>query len=85
MKFMSPITICNKIYKKIINFYYQLKYDFFFYKKKQTYLFNKLYLNRVEGLKKIEEIKTNVNNDPYNNSLNELCRILVLLDHIILF
>ena len=41
MKFMSPITICNKIYKKIINFYYQLKYDFFFYKKnKHIYLIN---------------------------------------------
>jgi predicted O-methyltransferase YrrM len=57
MKFMSPITIFNKIYKKSINFYYQKKYDFFFYKKKQTHLFNKLYLNRIEGLKKIEEIK----------------------------
>ena len=57
MKFISPITICNKIYKKIINFYYQKTYDFSFYEKKQNYLFNKLHLDRMEGLKKIKKIK----------------------------
>ena len=42
MKFISPITICNKIYKK---------YYFLFYEKEQTYLFNKLYLNKIDDLK----------------------------------
>jgi len=57
MKFISPITIFNKIHTKIINFYYQRRYDFFFYEKEQTYLFNKLNLDRIQGLKKIEKIK----------------------------
>jgi len=66
MKFITPITMLNKIYKKIINFYYQKKYDFFLISEEQTYLFKKLNLNRIEGLKKIEEIKkkfTFLNND----------------------
>ena len=57
MKFISPITICNKIYNKILNLYYQKTYDLSFYEKKQNYLFNKLNLNRIEGLRKIKKIK----------------------------
>jgi predicted O-methyltransferase YrrM len=69
MKFISPITICNKIYKKIINFYYQKRYDFLFFEKEQTYLFNKLNLDRIEGLKKIEKIKKEYNfiNNPMSS------------------
>jgi predicted O-methyltransferase YrrM len=57
MKFISPITICNKIYNKILNLYYQKTYNLSFYEKKQNYLFNKLNLDRLEGLKKIKQIK----------------------------
>jgi predicted O-methyltransferase YrrM len=59
MKFLSLYLISKKIYQKIINFFYQKKYNFSFYEKEQNYLFNKLNLDRKKGLKKIENIKNN--------------------------
>jgi hypothetical protein len=60
MKFISPITICNKIYNKILNLYYQKTYNLSFYEKKQNYLFNKLNLDRLEGLKKNKRNKRKI-------------------------